>query len=251
MDELEKAIAALLAHPNRDEMLAKFAEKAGAIKQSFFQEGFNTGYGKKEGELTAAKTKVTELETKTTQLTAELVEARKANPDIAKLHTDYQAKIEEEKRTAAAALAKATGILKTTTLARTQADLRAALTQIGVDGDFAQVLSQRPDLVARIVPNEADGTVTIMQAGGTIPFQSANGKSALDLLVEELKPTIPAKWITSKADGGSGDQGGGTPPAGVAGVVEQIRKDAKARKEAQGQTPTTPAGVDRLSLISS
>lgn len=249
MDKLIEALKALAEGKGDKAEVAKlFKEHAGAVHQLVFQSGHDVGYGKKAGELTTAQEQVTTLTSENTQLKTDLQKARDQNPDLAKVHTEYQGQIAELKKKHEADLAAVNGKLAAKDLSLGKGELVKALVDQGVDPDYAStVLANREDVVSRIKP-EPSG-IQFMQAGGTIPFAAAGEKSPAALFAEELVKTVQPKWIVAKGGPGAGpaDQSGNVPPA-AATLIKEIREQAKAEKDARtGQAQAAPdAGIAHL-----
>lgn len=238
MEKLLEALKVLMGHSDRAEVAKLMKDHAQPIHHEIHQDGFNGGYGKGKGEFDAEKAKVTASEAKVTKLEADLVEARKANPEVAKIHEDYQAQLRKKDQDHAAALTAATALVKTKEQNRAKAELVAKLRKLGVRQAMAEVEAERH--VSRLVADDA-GELTVLQPGLTIPFAQAGDKSPLDLLADAIRKGVPADMIESKGDGGSGDKA-----SGVAAIVEQTRKDAQAAREAENQRreqQTGPGGI--------
>src|SRR5690606_21712987 len=109
------------------------------------------------------------------------------------------------------ALQRVTGQLKAGAIDTAVRDLRGALEKRGVDRDYAQVLSEKADLRARLKPSDDGGGVQVLQAGKDIPIAPSGALTALDVLADELFATVPEKWVLAKTDTGSGDRSGGAP----------------------------------------
>lgn len=247
MDKLIEALKALAdGKGDKDEAAKLLKEHAGAIHQVVFQEGHNVGYGKKAGELKAAEERATTLTSENAQLKTDLEKARQSNPDLAKVHGEYQTTIAELKKTHQTEVDGLKGKLKGNRIDGGKSALTEALVSQGVDRDYAStVLVNREDVIPRIGVNATSEEVEYLQAGGTIPIVTSGDKKPVQLLAEELAKGVPAKFRTSNADGGAGGQPGG--PGGgqgsVAQLAEQIRKEAKERREAQGPEKVGPGGV--------
>lgn len=240
---LEEAVAFLAAHADRAEVVTLLKTKAGAIHHEIHQDGYNGGYGKKAGELTTATTRITELEGKVTKAEADLVEARKAHPELNQVHQDYQKKIADLTASKDAAIAEANGRVKSKELTRAQAELKSHLIRLGVQADMAEVQVLKPEHASRLVVGD-DGELQVLQPGLAIPYNAAGDRTPIVLLAEAIKAKVPATFIRSGADVGSGDRGGAAD--GPAGVVAQIQKDAAARKAADAAAGGSRIGPDGL-----
>lgn len=226
---MDKLIAALqAAGEDKAKQVAALKAEGGGLFQAVFQEGHDTGYGKKHGELTTAQTRVTALEGELTTVKDEVTKL-KSNPDVAALHTQYAGEIKTIKD---AALAKETALANTLRAERTnaaRATLKAALKsgdKVLVDA-FADVLAEKGDVIGRIKVGD-DGAVTVLQAGKEIPFAAATAEAALAMLADELKGTAPAEFVKVGTDVGGGQRRvPGAPPA-TKNTFDKIREDVKA-----------------------
>ncbi len=242
MAELDDALAVLAAHPNAEEVVTGLKAKAGGVHQGIYQQGFNVGYGKNAGELSAAQSKVTELTGQVASVTTERDDARKTNPDVSKIHADWQGKLDDQARAHTAELDKARGVVSTTALQRAQADLVGELVAQGVKRIHAEAIAERRIVQDRLKPDPATGEVSIYQAGTQIPLAPTDGKSAVQLLASELKSTASADMLSSNADAGAG---GTTPGAGGAGSAEFQKIRDAVKTESEKTQPVAPHGAFR------
>lgn len=236
--ELEAAATLLAAHADRTEVVTLLKTKAGAIHHAIHQEGFNGGYGKGTSELATAQTALTEAQAARTKAEADLVEARKANPDVAKLHTDYQAQINTVEEKAKARETELLGGIKAEKLTGAKATLVAKLKGLGVQSDLAEVLAEKQENASRFVVAD-DGTVSVLQPGLTIPYTG----DGMTLLADAIRAKVPPGLITAKVDGGAGGNGG---DQGAAGIVAKIQKEAADRKAAAAAARANTTSSDGL-----
>lgn len=248
MDKLLEALKALgEGKGDKAEVAKLLKEHAGAVHQVVFQEGHNVGYGKKAGELTEATEKATTLTSENAQLKKDLDQARQSNPDIAKIHTDHKAQVDDLQKKHQEELDAVKGKLKATKVDGGKSALTDELVKLGVDRDYAKtVIANREDVVTRVRVDATGEAVEFLQSGGTIPIVQSGDKTPVQLLAEELAKGVPPKFITSQADGGAGGgAGGGGDKSGgdVAKLADEIRKEAKERREAEGAHKTGPGGI--------
>jgi hypothetical protein len=247
MDELLEAVKLLAAHGDKGAIIKLLKDHAGGIHQAVFQEGHNIGYGKKEGELTEANAKVTTLTSEKTQLAKDLEDARKANPDLAKIQETHAATIAQLQERHKAEMDEVTGKVNTMELGQGRAALAKALKDLGVDPDYADtVMVHRDDVVKRIEIEKGTGKHLFLQAGGSIPIVSGDGKAAAMILAEELVKGVDPKWIAAEGDRGAGRNTHGAPgdaASKVAKLVDEAQKEVKERREAAGGNKVGPGGV--------
>jgi len=253
--ELLAAIKLLAAHPDRAVVLKGLQDEAPGLRHEIFQAGHDVGYGKGKGELEASKGRVTELEGKVTKAEADLIEARKANPDVNKIHSDYQGQIADLNTKHTAALTEATGRVKTKEQTRAKAELRSKLEKLGVRPAMAEVEAER--YANRLVADDA-GELSVLQPGLTIPFAASGNKAPLDLLADAIREKVSADMIISTADGGSGERGdGGANLTGQAKLVADIKVKAEAERKARDTAASSigsegvPSALSHLAVRSS
>lgn len=244
---LQEAIAHLMGHTDRKEVL----DLIHASAQPLWQEIFNKGHGVAtekankdietlkgekttlEGQLKTANDKVTDLQTKT--------------PDVAKIQQEWSQKLtdaqEAHKKELQGIRDKGAAVTRDSTIS----NLRSKLVAAGVDIKLATVMTQDSELTKRIVVRE-DGTVSILQKGATaIELIPAANQTALDLLTTELfevaKKDSP-QLITIQVDRGAGITGDKGSSAGKGGAA--FYDDIRKRKEEE-QKVTGKGGEGELS----
>jgi len=242
MDKLLEALALLLGHTNRDEVVGLVETKAAPLFQSIFQKGHDVGYGKKHGELDTAKGRVAELET----ANAKLVEANtalKANPDTASLHRQYGEQIASLTATHKTERENLMSGIRGEREIRRFSDLLVALTsgEKPLVKDYAEVLTQKGEIRKRIKIND-DGSWQVLQKGQDIPVAAQTPEAALALLAEELKAEAPPAFILVGADsgGGAGKGAPGRPATGGAAQAAAIRDSVKATVAKETPKPRGP-----------
>jgi len=248
-EELVALVAKLVGEPVGD--VAKIIQ---TTAQGVYQEIFNAGHK------TATAAERTEKEKLEADLKREQGAREKADsaleklkgeqPDVAKVHADYAAQIEDLNEKHKQELQTERDARAGSEQSRTLGDLRTALISAhGLDPDYAEVLAQKPEVAGRIKYDPATG-IQIMQAGKDIPFQPGDGHTAIGLLAGELAKDAPAKFVNSGADRGSGTQGsgGGTGSSGGQ-YFDKLRESVKKEREAAQPANTKPA-KERLGIVS-
>jgi hypothetical protein len=120
---------------------------------------------------------------------------------------------------------------------RALSDLKAKLIGQGVDPDYADVLTNKSTTTKRIKFDDKTRKMDILAADSEVPIVPAQGKDVLDVLADELKTGIPAKFVTSTADNGSGVLNGNG-KGGQGNLYEEIRTEAKARSDTTSKAPS-------------
>lgn len=247
MDELIEALKKLAAGQGDSAAVVKLLkEQAGGLHQAVFQEGFNKGYGKMSGELETATARLTTLTAEHEKAKSDLDKARQQNPDVAKLHAEYAEQIKTLERTHEEAKTALQTKLTGLHAAKGRRDLVEALASAGVDREYAQtVVVNRDDVASRIKVDPATGEVQFLQAGQSIPLVVSGDRSAAELLADELAKKVEPRWLVSHADVGAGPTQPGSPASqGMSKLVDDIKAEAKARKEsAEGSQKIGANGV--------
>jgi hypothetical protein len=242
--ELLAAIKLLAAFPDRAVVLKGLQDEAAGLRHEIFQAGHDVGYGKGKAELKTATDTVTELQGKLTKADADLVEARKANPDVAKIHEGYQTQLKAKDEELLAERGKA----KAERIAGAGKDLETQLIGLGVEKTMAKM--QAREHADRLTLAE-DGTLQVLQPGLVVPYAPSGEKSGMVQLAEAIRAKVPALYIVSGADGGSGDQGagGGQALTGQAKLIDDIRKKAETERAAKAAKPAGSNAEDALSRM--
>lgn len=190
------------------------------IVHHIFRRGFAEAEGRYKPRAETAEAKIAEVETAKAEAERKLREAEGKQPDVEKIHADWQAKLDAAK---AEAETERTA-RKAEREARKLSDLRAHLT--GLDPEYARW--KATEHAGRLRAKD-DGTVELLEAGSEVPVQVPAGKTPYQVLAEEILRTAPAALRTSNADSGGGTGGGG----GGGGDKLSV-DDIAARKQASG-----------------
>ena len=247
-EELGALVAKLVAEP-----VGAVAKALQTGAQGVYQEVFNAGHKtatsqaaaektKLEGDLAAAK-KAQEASTST------LEKMKGEQPDVAKIHEDYRAQMDDLRETHKTEIQSERDARQNSEQGRSLGDLRTALiSHHSLDPDYADVLAQKAEVMERIRYDQATG-IQIMQKGKEIPLQPGDDHSALDLLATELAADAPAKFVNSKGDRGSGTLGGGGGTgSGGSGFYDKLRERVKTEREA-AQPANKSSAKDRLGIV--
>jgi hypothetical protein len=246
MDELEKALAVLMGHTNRDEVHTLVQEKGRELWQHIFNAGHSTAtqQSKKDREKWDADKVTLQGEIKTLKDKVKEIEGK--SPEVASIRQQYETEIKKLQDQIAERDQQETERRRSETITSHRNDLISKLTALKVNPAFARTLVFDPDVAGRLVIAES-GELQVMQKGTNIPIITANGKSALDVLAEELRSGVPNDLIVASGDRGTGRRADGTPAGAEPNFYDKIRKDVKAREEAA--TPRTGReGASRLGM---
>lgn len=236
-----KELAAELGKLDRETAIAALREAAPGLNQAIYQDAFNLGYGKRSGETTEVAARLKEADAKLATVTSQLEEAKKASPDLEKIHGQYRDQIEELQRAHAEALSKATRTIVQGARARVEMQLVDALVARGVKRRAAEHEVQRRETSDRLQVAD-DGTVTILAKGGNIPLATTGAMTPTDAFIDELFPRFEADDLSSRAGPGAGNPGNpGNNNAGEYAYLDAIRADVK--KAAERQVRVAPHGA--------
>lgn len=199
-----------------------------------WQEIWNLGHANKTAAVkTDLETKETELTTAkaaTSKLEGQLEQLRSSQPDTAKVREQYDTEIKELNDKHDKVVADLKTSRATSEVDREIATFQSRLVAAGADPDYAEVLAQKSSNRERF-RHEENG-VQILQAGKDIPIAAGDGKTALDVMVDEVISTIPARFVNSKADKGTGQRTNQQGAGGGSGTVyDRIREERKTERE--------------------
>lgn len=238
---LAEAIAALIAAPQA-EVIAALKKDATPLVNVINQEGFNNGYGKKQGEFDTLKVAADKSAADLVTMTAERDKLARGLPaDVAAVRTEHQQEVTrlteqhkaELKARDEAIVAERTSNVVTSLRTRLQAPKdskgqpRRAVREV-----YATVATQDKAVRDRIKPLP-DGTFQVLQAGKQIPVAAATTEEALDVLAEELAAGAPSDMVVANTDAGGGVLPGG-PVQPDAGEYAKIREEVKTQAAKTG-----------------
>lgn len=228
--DIGEAIRALLGVEDRTAVIAALQKDGRELYQAIFNKGHATATEKLEQRITALTEQVSTAQAEATAAKTALADAEKNKPDVTTIRQQYEQQITDLKERHKAEIGKEREGRKAERLERTKGELKRALViDHGIDKDYAEVLVERADVRARLTFSDK-GDLEILQAGKTIPIVVGDGQNAVGLFAEELKGGVDPKWVTSKADNGTGGQR--DQPGGSGGdLYEQIRAEAKPAQQ--------------------
>jgi hypothetical protein len=208
--------------------------------QPLFQQIFDKGHAEATRRLNEQKTelegKLSTLQTELTTAKGQIVTLSAGAPDIKK----FQDEITRLEGEVAKTKTDSATLLISERLDRQFQTLETRLVAKGVDPEYASVLLSKTDIRKRLQASK-DGGIEVLREGG-IPYSPAEGKTGLDLFADELMGKVPAKFVSSTVDRGSGVRtggaGGGTTEDGD--YFKTLRADLDKKREAEAKT--TAAG---------
>jgi hypothetical protein len=245
MDELREAIEALrnLDGVTPEQIADGLREHAGGVFQVVFNRGHGAATADKRTEIDGLTTKVADLTGKLTAATTRVAELEQGDPDhkaeLERLRTtvtDLQGKLTEAKDTH-------TKAIRDMRINDGAGRLRNLLVDhFKVDPDKADVLVEKHRKRIR-TGGEDDTRIVVMQDGLDVPVQADD---PVKHLATELTNGLDPRWITSTADGGSGARGTGATSDDnkfVDEVRERFRKERESQPNPLIPKPTESATV--------
>jgi hypothetical protein len=206
-----------------------------AAWQEIWNAGHNTAHGKAKESEEAIQSQLEEAQAELEKTQKELEKIQSKQPDVAKIHEDYKAEIDALKTKHKEAIASKDQTIRDRELDRGKSSLRAALVATGVDPDFAEVMVQKENVLSRLRV-DGDFHLNVLQDGREIPIQPNETKDAVQLFAEELKATVPPKFVAASGDRGSGSKRPGSVGGGdhFANLRERISKEREAARSQSG-----------------
>lgn len=221
-----------LAKLDSDDIVKGLQKHKREAFQAIHDQGHSAATGSSKQKIDAAEAAQQKAERDLEKAQERMKELEEKAPDAAAIRKQYEDREAELKKTHQEQLdAERT---KRNDLQRRNArkDLVRALIGDGVDPDYAEVLVEKQDVVDRIVIGD-DGELVVQQKGRTIPIAATDDHSPVELLAEELRSGIDAKWVSSSVKRGAGVQDGSGGGGGnrYQKLAEQQKEFEKARGE--------------------
>lgn len=226
-----REILGQLAEADADEVAAALKEKLQPVYQTIFNRGHSTATERASTREESLNELLNAEREKRQKLEREIDELRDKTPDAQEQRKQYEARIAELEDEMKALKESSKERVRNVIKRGAVADLQATLVSMGVDPDYAEVLVSKPGTQARIAVNGDDEgeqfEIAVMQEGREIPIQTDNPIKAY---AEELRKSVPSKFIVSTADRGGETGGGGA--GGSRSTFDRIREEARKRSEA-------------------
>jgi hypothetical protein len=163
---------------------------------------------------------------------------KESQPDAAKIREQYDAEIKDLEAKHAKEVAGLKDDRSKSEVDREVSAFQSRLVSLGMDPDYAEVQAQKK--ADRFRFEDGKG-VQIMQEGKEIPITAGDDKTPLDVLAEAVVAAVPARFINSKADKGTGHRTHQQGTGGAGGsVYDRIREDRKAEREKGGKDRLQP-----------
>jgi hypothetical protein len=237
-------ILAELNKLDRTQVVAGLQANSQPIYQAIYDKGTGFAVAKHTAEKADLEGKITGLTSQVTEKDQQITQLSAKTPEVATLRTQYEGQINQLKETHKNELKARDQALIGERRSRALSDLRTKLVGGGVDADYADVLTNKSTTTARFRFDDKTGKMDILAADSEVPIAVATGKDVLDVLAEELKTGVPAKFVMSNGDGGSGTNGTGGKGKG-GDLYEEIRTEAKSKSEAK----KAPSARERLGML--
>jgi hypothetical protein len=205
LDKGTAAIATDGAVADKDAVDVVHSLASSEVFQVIFDRGHSTGLAKGKTGVTEVETKFETEKKRADAAEQQLKDFKEKHPDAAKLQEKYQSDLAAVQRDNQAALTAKDAQIDKERRRRARSEFVAELKGLGVDGDYAEVLADKPENTVRIKFN-AEGETEVLQSGKDIAIVPTAEKGALGMLATEIFPKVPAKFVVSKAGGGGGTQ---------------------------------------------
>ena len=241
------ALAKKFEPKDKDKIVTVLKADMHPVFQEVHDQGHSAATTKGKTDLKTATDKLTAAETKVTELEGQLEALGGKAPDLQALQKSHDKQLQDLKDKHKAKLETLQGELDTARIEFAQEQLVTELVgKYNVDQEYADtILAKKPEITKRFKFNEAK-KLEVLQNGKDIPFAETDGQTGVKLLAAELAPTIDKKWINSKVNRGSGlrgTAGGDTGGNRYDDAMKEVEAKGKAKDEA---AKTRTSGLDRL-----
>lgn len=217
----------------RDAAVDALKKHAKPVYEAINNLAFGAGQAKSTKEVTDAKAAQTAAEARATKAEGDLRAALDKAPDVATVNSQWETKLEEERKSHRTEKEKLTNRIRNSLLQRDQSALVTEMHEKHhVPLAMAKVLARDPDLLSRMDYDD-NGTLSVRQAGQQIPLSPASGQTHLGMLAEEIAGTVDKDLLVVEGDSGSGVSGGSRPGTGDASFYKGIAEKAKAEQKAE------------------
>lgn len=220
----------------------------GTLYHTAFQSGFNEAEQRREGQLKTLKAEKEEAETKLAEAATRISELEEKSPNVEKITRQWEEKLKATKSKLEAERDDARTQLRNSKATSELDRFEKMLLAKKVDPDKAFVLRQKNADRFKPEGEGADTKVVITEAGKDIPLTATGEKTPLDVLVEEVLPTIEPKWFTEPVDTNGSGAGKGGAPSGSKNRYQKIREETKAEVEEREKNSSTDELGKRLGV---
>lgn len=203
-----------------------------------------------------AEKRATDEKTRADTLQTQLTELDGKAPDVAKLRAKFEEDTKKQREEHERVVTAKDQQITRERLSNTKQQLAMKFAEKGkIDLEYAStLLVNKQEIEERLQFDEA-GRPRVLKAGSKdVHIVPASGKDALDHLVEELAPTVDAKWKTSGVRRGSktsseptisGAQDEGGDGDGKDSFT-RIREEVAERNKQEEKSRSAGSGIDRL-----
>lgn len=195
------------------------------VYQAVFDRGHGVATASLEGDKTSLASQITAKDAEITALKGRIETLTKEKPDTAKMEQEHQTAIATLKQQHKTELDTLKAANQTTLEERDRADLERMLVAAGLEPKYARVTARDPEVTKRL--KYKDGVLSVLQKDGVLPFDAPEGKTGMDLLVDEVLKDTDPMFIISNSDRGS-DTGNSQNRGNSSNFFDSIREKAKS-----------------------
>lgn len=241
--EIIDAIAKIMSHADRDELVAGLKDHAQPVFQAVYNKGHSDATARAKADRVTLETERDGLKTRAETAERERDELKSKQPDRATIDAQWQEKVRKlEEKHAGELKDRDTRIARLTT-DTTVEKLEVAMRDAKLHPEYARL---RAGEVAARIHYRDDGTPELYEEGTQIAVQIPSGKTVWQVAAEQAKEKAPSIFVLAGADAGGGAGSGGAGGSGgdaVATAAKRFQEQRDARpnplKPKSQQTTTT------------
>lgn len=241
---LQEAIALLMGHANRQEVVDLLQKEAQPLTQVFFNRGHGVATEESKTKVETSEARVTQLQADLQKTQQKIDELQNDKPDIAALQTQHQRELLEQKESLTKQLDAERANTRKVMLDRDLGTIQSKLVEKKVKGPWAKVLLQDQELRDRI-KYEDSGNPVVFQPGTKTPYSVADGQSVFDLLADEIVAKVPTEGIEPDDTDTGSESNGDRSKGNSTNAFDRIRDKTKQELESRAANKKLSAR-DRL-----
>lgn len=231
MDELLKALGLLATEfaKDRNAVFALVQQHAHGVYQMAFDAGHTSGLTKGRDEKKESDRQLEEAKQRISQLEKDV----KNPPEVERIREEAKLEVQRVKDAHKAELERERKLREDAVVDASLAQVDAHLATLGLEPVFRKPLLQDMDLRRRFrVPRDGKVPEIMKSPDSELPYSPVEGKTAAQLLAQELFDAAPAEWKRQEGDRGSdiGGPGGRTSKDG-APKSDKAKRFAELKKK--------------------
>lgn len=208
----------------------------GTLYHTAFSDGHKEGSSRVTREKEQVEAERDDLKSKLEATNEKVAQLEEEKPDVQRMNREWQEKFDTLKSTSETSITDLTAQLEQAEKNRALDEYERKLIAAHVDPAYARV---------KRVEAESDGRVTVegkgkdikyvvLEKGKKIPLQATGEKTPIDVLVEEVTPSIDPKFFTENVDlNGSNSQRGNRSGPSTKNEYEAARERKEAEQKAK------------------